>query len=62
MEERGLSSGFAWLTTEPLDNKGKFVYPSSSLLGALIIDSFLESINDQSIDALDLAIGPWVSD
>ena len=40
----------------------ELINPFASVLGVLIVDYFLELIEDQAIDMLNLAIGTRVSD
>ena len=40
----------------------ELINPFASILGVLIVDYFLELIEDQAVDMLNLAIGTRVSD
>jgi hypothetical protein len=38
----------------------QLMYPLSSFLAVLIIESFLEALDYHAVHPLDLTIGPWV--
>jgi hypothetical protein len=35
--------------------------PLATLFAALIVESFLQSIKDHAVGALNLTVGPWVN-
>jgi len=56
-EERGLACCLARLSVQPPNDMRELINSFAFFLGVLIVDSFLEAVEDQAIDTLNLAIG-----
>ena len=56
-EEWGLACCLARLSVQPPNDMRELINSFASFLGVLIVDSFLEAIEDQAVDTLNLAIG-----
>jgi hypothetical protein len=51
-----------WVEYATLESIGKFLDPLASFCVSSIVQSLLESVKNHPIGALDLSIGPWITE